>query len=420
MKRWTKACLETAALTLALTACAPLARTAVPGHSEDASDAPANGTRTGMTANVTQASIPAVIPGWRYIDLTPVFGGDAQIVGLQPRESVLTVTASYDTSSAGDIVYQSAPLDLRTWKFSSQGVPAEQPAKYTGPWTLRFGPVNRHKPVQITLVHDGKPAFSLPSSIPGYASLINPAGEDPGSYDNRILGQTGPWLWLAMKGPENPPIPELLWGYRVWDRIVAVNVQTQQVCVFPIPKSTSPVSTWDVTPAFAERNGIVYVGTGSWLGLLPANPTATSKVDVIQAEPASIRQQDETAMLNALQERVTSAADGLALMWNHFVMQGNTKTILDSWIFDPVWLVHGTLPQDIIWALDFPLQEDSAAYQKRAKLVADLEALLHNPLPSAWVALSEPAKLRSYFHATPPTPLPGYTIRQGYYVKIDS
>jgi hypothetical protein len=382
---------------------------------------PQNKNKTATSKNVTSPLSPAsdISFGWRYLDLTSAFGPNSQIVGLKPQDSVLTVIAAQTVQSDGlmNDVYAAAPLHLSTWAFTSQSHPAEAPVGYSGQWSLKFGPMNGHRPVTVTLIHDGQAVFSLPPSIPGYASEVNPPPGDPGSFDNRILGESGPWLWLAMKGPGDPPLPELVWGYRVWDRIVAINTDTRQTFVYSIPPSTSSVDTWGVTPAFAEQNGVVYIGTGSWLGVFPAKPSATFKTQVVQPEPASVEKQDEKDMLKALQQVVETGADSVALLWNEYIMRGKTNIPWNSWILSPLWYVHGTLPHDIAWAVNFPLEENSEAFQQRAKLLADLETLLKNPLPYAYVAYTSAPDLRKHFHAQPPAPLPGYSVEQGYYVK---
>src|SRR5581483_6564342 len=101
---------------------------------------------------------------------------------------------------------------------------------------------------------------------------INPPMGDPGSFDNQILGQSGNWVWIAMKGPGEPPIPQLVWGYRQWNRILAVNTQTNVMKVFSIPNGTSRTNTWSNTPGFGVVGTTVYIGTGNWLGAFPVNP----------------------------------------------------------------------------------------------------------------------------------------------------
>jgi hypothetical protein len=293
---------------------------------------------------------------------------------------------------------------------------AQKPSNYIGKWQLSFNSLKVQQPIGMTLTN-GSVSIQIPASIPAYGSEINPSPGQPGSFDNRILGQTGNWVWIAMKGPEKPPIPQLVWHYRRWNRILAVNIQTRKMQVFGIPTSTSETDTWGTTPAFTSTPSRVYIGTGNWVGVLPANPSGSVKLPVVKPEPSQLVQQNQQKMLQTLQQLETTAATGLTSFWNNYVMKGNQKYAGVVWIEDPSVINHGNFPLKLYWALNFPLQPGTAAYQQRQKLTSEIEAMLKDPVPSASLVYPAPAKLKAAYHGTPPSPIPGYVIKNGYYVK---
>ncbi|WDL98579.1 hypothetical protein [Alicyclobacillus sp. ALC3] len=369
-------------------------------------------------SNSTSTSTPSPTPstslvGWSYINLS-AFGKGAQIAGLSTTGNQLEVTAmrSVVTGNTLTSVYMSAPLHQ-----SSSTVGAthstNQPSSYNGPWSLKFGKLHYTKPIQITLTDHGSSAFTLPPSVPGYASEIM---TDPAPFDNQVIGQSGHWVWLAMKGPLHAPLPYMMVGFRYWNRIVAVNTQTDVLRVFSIPRDTSRVSTANNAPAFAERGQYVYIGTGPWLGVLPANPTSTT-VPVVRPEPKAVALKDQQDMLAGLQREVQAGAQGVAAFWNGYVMKGDQKDSAWAWQMQPTVWNHGSLPSSVNWATRFPLQIGTSAYQTRAKLYTEIKMLLNNSLNSASIALDTSAKLKQHYHAVPPAPVPGYTIQGGYYVK---
>lgn len=351
--------------------------------------------------------------GWYYINLSS-FGKGAQIAGLSTAGNQLEVTAtrSVATDNVLKSVYMSAPVNQSNWTVGASHS-TNQPSAYTGPWSIKFGKLHYTKPIQITLIDHGNSAFPLPPSIPGYASEIM---TDPAPFDNQVIGQSGHWVWLAMKGPLNAPLPHMMVGFRYWNRIVAVNTQTDVVRVFSIPRDTSQVSTANNAPAFAERGQYVYIGTGPWVGVLPFNPTSTT-AQVVRPEPQAVALKDQQNMLAGLQREVQAGAQGVATFWNGYVMKGDQKDFVWAWQMQPTVWNHGTFPSSVNWATRFPLRIDTSAYQTRAHLYAEIKMLLNNSLDTASVALDTSAKLKQHYHSVPPAPVPGYTIQGGYYVK---
>lgn len=98
-------------------------------------------------------------------------------------------------------------------------------------------------------------------------------------------------------------------------------------------------------------------------------------------------------------------------------MKGNQKAMDHSWIGDPTVFNHGDYPPTLYWALNFPLKPGTQAYKQRAMLALEIEQLLKSPLTMAWIVHPGPKSMRTYFHSTPPTKIPGSHIVSGYYVK---
>lgn len=317
---------------------------------------------------------------------------------------------------AVQIHYTASSYDPETNRLSTNMRTVDAPKSYVGPWKLSFGQLNGHHPVSMTLVGRSS-SIVIPSSIPAYASEVNPQMGDPGTFDNQILGQTGDWVWIAMKGPGDPPIPQLVWGYRQWNRILAVNTQTKQMHVFSIPKGTSPVYTWDVTPGFGVVGSTVYVGTSNWLGAFPTNPTDESSLPILVPEPAEDVAADEAKMLQTLTDMESQAAAGITNFWNEYVMNGDQNVTNNTWIGNPAIYNHGDYPTELYWALNFPLEPGSQADKERMELVSEIQQLINSPLTMVWIAYPDPASMKSHFHSTPPTAVPGYKIVNGYYVK---
>lgn len=376
-------------------------------------------TTSGTSSNPVSSASPNLIPvgnGWYYTDLL-AFGSSAQIVGLKQRDGSLDVSVERPVTKGNEIreVYKSAPIQMDGWTLGAVQH-GTKPNAYNGAWSLKFGPLQYTKPIQITLVHNGTDVFTFPTSVPGYASEIM---TDPAKSDNQVIGESGPWVWIAMKGPQNAPFPQMMNGFRYWNRIVTINTQTQAFHVYSIPPNTSSASTEFYAPAFTQIGQTVYVGTGAWVGVFPAGPSGNS-MSTVRPEPQSVVSQDQRDMLAGLENEVQVGADGLMNYWNGYVMKGNQKDSKIVWEMDPAFWNHGSLPEDIDWAVTFPLKQGSQAYETRQELFGKIEALLKNPLDTAWVALDTPEKMKSYFHSTPPGAIPGYVIQGEYYARVST
>ena len=371
---------------------------------------------TGCSNNVSSGNpsqTNVLSNGWYYTDLSAL-GDNAQIAGLKSSNGVLDLEAEYSVIQGLEIqsVYKSAPVQLIKGTFGIIQSDAP-PSGYRGAWSLKFGTLQYTKPIQITLVHKGKDVFTLPTSVPGYADEIM---TDPAPFDNQVIGESGQWVWIAMKGPQNPPFPQMINGFRYWNRIVAINTQTDELHVYSIPPNTSSVSTESNAPAFAQVGQTVYIGTGSWVGVFPSQPSSNS-MKIVRSEPQSIVSQDQQKMLSGLQNEVNVGANGLAKFWNGYIMDGNQQDNVTVWVMDPAYWNHGYLPEGIIWAGRFPLKQGISAYKARQQLFGEIEVLLKNPLDTAWIALDTRLKMKTHFHSNPPAQIPGYIIKGGYYEK---
>lgn len=373
-------------------------------------------TATNSSSGAAPSTQSSLSDGWYYNNLS-VFGPGAQIIGLQSSNGSLDVEAEYGVTQ-GNIIqpkYRSATLNLNRGSFGST-YPGVEPKGYNGAWTLQFGTLHYTKPIQISLAHHGTDVFTLPQSIPGYASEIM---TDPAKFDNQVIGQSGPWVWIAMKGPQSPPIPQMTNGFRYWNRIVAINAQSHVFHVYTIPPNTASTSTGSHTPAFTQIGQTVYIGTGSWVGAFSSDPASNSS-PIVRPEPRSVVSQDQQKMLDDLENEVKVGAEGLANYWNGYVMKGDQQKGQLVWEMDPAFWNHGNLPENIEWAVRFPLKQGSQAYKIRQTLFNEVEVLLKNPLDTAWIVLDTPEKMQSHFQSTPPAPIPGYIIKGEYYVKADT
>jgi hypothetical protein len=394
-----------------------------------------SGQNTATNANVTVQEMPSAPPayGWSYLDASAQFGRRVQVWNMSVIHHTHSQTmspwvhlgfealtqqgaSSYHTL-VGEADYSLVSSEWSEAQTESQPVSAQMlPAE--GEWSLQFTIHRIGQPVQATLVQSAT-SIPIPSNVPMYSSGMNPEMDNPGELDNRVLGQTGHWVWLALKGPAHSPLHTFAWHYRYWNRIVAVNVETQQTVVYPIPRETSPLYTWTQAPLFAEDGSSVLIAIGEWLGNLPANPGNSLTVPILQPEPATNVQTDTSSMLKTLRGLQKSAATGLADTWNVTI----SKDVADgdnggaqSWVMNPSIMNHGDYPQSLLYAAEFPTTPGSTAADEQQKLLTSILSMLHSPLTTAWVEFPSPSAERAHFHDTPPTALPGYVIQGGLYV----
>ena len=143
------------------------------------------------------------------------------------------------------------------------------------------------------------PVVSWPPAVPLYGSEGNPPASTPGSQDSAVLGQTGSWAWVALKGPQYPLLyphdGPLVFAFRQWDRIVALNPSTGADRLYRIPPSYTLANSQPLAPpSLAWSGSYVYVAVGHWLGRLSLDPKA--RVRVLGPGAAFIRQQGAEAL----------------------------------------------------------------------------------------------------------------------------
>lgn len=117
-----------------------------------------------------------------------------------------------------------------------------------------------------------------------------------------------------MKGPAR--MPGATWGYRQWDRLLALNLKTDAYKLLPIPQRTSLArfSPYQDTPAFASAGPVVWVAVDDWLARLPADAgllPASGKLAVLNPLPAArlaACQARALAYLNGLQQQMVVSA----------------------------------------------------------------------------------------------------------------
>ncbi|WP_062307765.1 hypothetical protein [Alicyclobacillus sendaiensis] len=371
------------------------------------------------------------------------------IAGIEPEGARLRLTVHVDLVNARGWItgqrWYAASYSLGDELKSGGLLPAQTQHTYHGPVRLNFqsGFPSGFRTEPVTVEVAGKPAAKWPSSIPMYGSLVNPETWPPGSWDNLILGQVGPWIWVALKGPGSLPSPlralPVSWGYRVWNRLVAFNVQTGQAAEYPIPRSVS-IGSWlemetpNLTvPTLAVQGDKVWVGVGEWIGCFPAKPTLPPRVSVAEVNAPDIRSPDASytesvgqAALDALRADAVAGAQSLASYWNRLVgakvpgvppFSDYQSGKLATWNLSLPPLDHGSLPPLLLWSLTFPYDAGSAADGERNELARTIAAIVASPLNfAAKDASSESAvEVLAEFHHRPPMALPGFVIRGDAY-----
>ncbi|MDA8205662.1 MAG: hypothetical protein M0Z36_06305 [Thermaerobacter sp.] len=362
---------------------------------------------------------------WQWLSLRTKAGSPSLIAAISPSGHQLTIwVATYIG------MYDAHPKISRiAWNLTSHALgqthaalaapsPASSPA-----YQLISESPDKAKPV---LMHGTSRApIAWPAAVPTYMSGINPA-TTPFRLDNRVIGQSGQWLWVALKGPANDPVAlRSVWGFRHWNRLVALNVRSGQYRLFALPRAQSEVLTgplWYAPPTFAANQNWVYIGIGSWLGRFPANPLSVNAVKVYGGPPAHLTQERRKRALSILTNASWKSVDADAAFWNCYVMNDpNTKACAPGVRYPNspalsqqfTYFNHGSIPVTLQWATQLPLS--AAENRVRTADIARLKASLKASLLMRWVASPSPAALRKDYPHGPPYPLPGYYRKDGLY-----
>ncbi|WP_206886225.1 hypothetical protein [Alicyclobacillus mali (ex Roth et al. 2021)] len=388
--------------------------------------------------------------GWYFVPIASMYGDMAVIAGIRPGKGRLKLWIR-DDRFQGEGVTFAKTWDV-AWFTPATGVltragtmPSRAQSRYNGSVQLVFPyqwPTGGH-PVEVSVRMGTRPGPPWPAAIPMYGSDMTPASFAPGAWDNLILGQVGDWVWVALKGPESPPLPggtfATLWGYRTWDRLVAFNTKTGQAVQYPILRSYSIGSYIEMVtpnltvPSFAVQGDRVDVGVGEWIGSFPAKPSIPAHADVLRIQAPIIHVPDSAyvestgqAALDALNLDVELAAQSLASYWDSLVgvsvpglppfSEYRTGKLL-AWNLYPTLVNHGSLPPDMLWSLMFPYPAKSSVDAERNELAEEVVAIMQSPLD--WDAENMGAisarDVIARFHHRPPMALPGYVVRGDAY-----
>ncbi len=371
--------------------------------------------------------------GWKWVDLSAVLGPQSQINGFTGAQGALQVVAGLAPTSnmIRHTLYKQVKYDFTANQLASTVTSTRTPIPYAGPYSLAMvQPTFSFAPQHMQILKNGKSAVAWPKGVIAYGSEINPAvGSSAGTtWDNAIIGQSGQWLWIALKGPQYPAMrqaPQLVWRFRYWNRVMAINVTTGQYRLYAIPRMTARESTWSTPPAFFVSPHAVYIGVSHWVGRFPLNPVVLSSAPILARTPAAVLRERSDWMLAVAQAAARQGAASVASFWNDAVMNksvpgvpGQPGSPASSWLFDGAYFNHWMYPNDLVWAMNFPLAPDTVAYRQRAALFADIFGLLKNPLRGMWIS-STNAQMRAHFHNHPPA-LQGYLVRNGLYVPDPS
>ncbi|WP_206886224.1 hypothetical protein [Alicyclobacillus mali (ex Roth et al. 2021)] len=394
---------------------------------------------------------PAPAVGWYAVPIGQVYGDLAVIAGIDPEGARLRITVRVEVRNREGWIashrWAAAWFTPATGALQPAGsLPAQTQRTYAGPVHLEFssGFPSGFVPVPVTVQVGGKPAAKWPSGIPTYGSLVNPESLPPGSWDNVILGQVGNWIWVALKGPKDPPFfPHawpITWGFRTWDRLVAFDVVTGQAVEYAIPRSygygswVDMVTPNDVLPSFAREGNRVYVAVGEWVGCFPAVPEAAGAPTVVRAASpvrvaasGSYVAQEGRAALADLAADERQAAEFLASYWD-MEMGAHVPGVpplsayqtgkMRAWNQELAILNHGDLPPDLLWSLCFPFPAGSQSDAERQQMGRAILNMLQSRLQAdAYGVLAlTPKQVVAQFHGNPPIALPGYVIRNHLYV----
>ncbi|MCY0901786.1 MAG: hypothetical protein OWU32_06295 [Firmicutes bacterium] len=396
--------------------------------------------------------------GWSWLDLTSTFGVGTTLAGLDATPRGLIVNVQESGGYANQDVYASSLYDARTQRLGPAH-PAKEPRAYAGPVRLDWlGADSTSGLQQVQITQPGKSAIRWPRAVPVYGEFSQT--EPYGAVDNQILGQSGDWLWVAMKGPAHAPFSlRTSPVFRDWDCILAIDLKTGAYRLLQLPPISSPVATMYTAPAFAVRGGSVWIGVSDWLGVLPADPAllpgtaglpgtpgggsgtsegsdaatgadiATATADralllpVLRPVPTSVMQSRLTLAQMEFSALLREQAGSIASLWDNYIMGHRVPGVTgaeETWMSDGAYINQGYIPAGILFGSEFPVKSGSAAATAQARLIADLTQLGRNPLPSSIYTLTSAAQERKHFHAHPPGALLGYREEHDLYVPDPS
>ncbi len=359
--------------------------------------------------------------GWRHLSLP--YAMDIRGIRAGSGSNVTLVLEASPDASNPEGVWATVSYNWRTGVLGTETTGAPP----TRPVVTSYQLVQASNGLPIITGGSSTAPVAWPASIPTYTSGENPATNQFG-VDNAVVGETGQWLWAALKGPKNPPTPAipLTWGYRHWDRLVALNRSTGQYQVYPIPPDLSSAlyrPLWFNAPVFSTlASGDGLVGVGHWVAVVPADPSGVISLPTLGTLPVTTAA-DESAAVTLLSHTAWTSIDADAAFWNCYVMADPNKSACPNGAsvlggsalsMQPAYYNHGSMGFSLLWAMTLPM---SSASEEQARTTA--ETLMAKGLAGsylmAWIGSPSASALRAHFHGEPPHPLPGYSRRQGYY-----
>ncbi len=417
---------------------------------------------TSVAPSETSASTQTVSTkyGWKFVDLHN-FGQNAIIDGLSLKNGgEIQMTIRHDMMFPNGAMTFSKTFYTATYNPSTNvaietGTVVSHPQKkYSGPIALNFPATfpRKFQTQTVSVTDKGVMLSAWPTSIPLYGSAANPQTSSPGALDNQIIGQTGNNLWVALKGPQYPPLyPQqgpLLWGFRYWNRLVELNMNTGTAVVYTIPRTYSlyqseSLSTNSlVVPSFLLEGQNVFVSVGSWMGEFPVTPPSSrnskgitsgnvTKVTsrILITPPANYVPDQAQAAMNELSTLSQQEAMSLASYWDTVVgatvpgvppykdyQDGKQQT----WNTDPVIENHGSLPSSLVWAMEFPLSQCDPMFVKRKAIELSILHMLQSSLNADAIGIvpKSPAQVQAQFSGHPPLALPGFQVRNNLYWPV--
>ena len=402
---------------LLLAGCGTVAASGAHG----AGGTPPSRTSHHVTPQAAAHATHAATVGWRHLSLPSAM--DIRGIRVGSGSDVTLVLGTSPDASNPQGAWATVPYNWETGALGAETTIASPTRPAATPYQLVS---SASGPPAITGGSSTAPLV-WPTSIPTYTSGENPAANAFG-VDNAVIGQTGPWLWAALKGPKNPPtaaIP-LVWGYRHWDRLVALNPTTGQHQIYPVPAELSSTlygPLWLNAPVLATlASGDGLVAVGHWVAVVPADPGGVAVLPTLGAPPVATAA-DASAAVALLTHTAWTSIDADAAFWNCYVMADPNKTACPNGAsvfggsalsMQPTYVNHGSVGFSLLWAMTLPMPSPS---QQQARTTAEnlLEKGLAGSYLMTWIGSPSASAIRAHYNGQPPHALPGYTRRQGYY-----
>ncbi|PSR35039.1 MAG: hypothetical protein C7B46_02460 [Sulfobacillus benefaciens] len=372
------------------------------------------------------AFVPSTTVQWLRLPLRTVFSQPTMIGGMAANDNGLVLQVESYTLNQNAV---RGTDHVVPWNPKSQvlGIPSASSGISSTPtpvYQLLPGATSNSPPRLM----NGKSsaAISWPTQISTYQSGQNPAST-PFQFDNRVIGQSGQWIWVALKGPDraNWDFPSGVWGFRHWDRLVALNVATGQYRIFSLPRSYSETLTyplWSQPPAFATAATHVYIGIGSWIGTFPANPLLAEKILYRGSPSSSLTTARIHRALTLINQNAWQSVDADAAFWNCYVMKDSSRQACpagDAMPFSsalsqsPTYFNHGDVGFSLIWASLLPMPHEDA--KQRTIAMQYLNQALKASLLYDWIGNPSSQAIRHQYPDGPPYALPGYYRKNGMY-----